>query len=131
MDVDRTVHACAKQGWPAAFPADAPRFATRSPAHREITTIRSGGLVDLIRAVQLRPMLFREGHVGEHIRLRVVHDGGELRNLGADLVGDGAPLQARGFRVRQASPCAKAVAMKAETTRRPLLPACASTFLMK
>ena len=39
-----------------------------------------------------------KGHVGQHVGLRVVHDGGELGDLRADLVGDRAPLYARGFR---------------------------------
>ena len=39
-----------------------------------------------------------KGHVGQHVGLRVVHDGGELGDLRADLVGDRAPLHARGFR---------------------------------
>ena len=43
-------------------------------------------------------MLLGEGHVGQHVGLRVVHDGGELGDLRADLVGDRAPLHARGFR---------------------------------
>jgi len=45
--------------------------------------------LDRIGAVELRPVLLREGHVGEHVRLGVVEDGGELRHLRPDLVGDG------------------------------------------
>lgn len=48
--------------------------------------------LDRIRAVKLCPMLFREGHVGENVRLGIIEDGGELRHLRPDLVGDGAPL---------------------------------------
>lgn len=43
-------------------------------------------------AVQLCPVLLGEGHVGEHVRLGLVHKGGELRDLGAELVGHAAPL---------------------------------------
>ena len=42
--------------------------------------------------MQLHPVLNWEGHVGEHIRLGLVHQRGELRDLGAELVGDAAPL---------------------------------------
>ena len=52
---------------------------------------------------------------------------GELGQLGTQLIGDLAPLRL----AASASSWAKAVAMKAETTRRPLLPACASTLRMK
>jgi hypothetical protein len=63
--------------------------------------------------VQLRPVLRRDAHIGQHVGLGVVHQRGEL---GAGLVGDAAPLLAGGLRVMSR---AKAVAMKAETTRRP------------
>ena len=33
-----------------------------------------------------------KGHVGQHVGLCLINDGGELGNLGADLVGDGPPL---------------------------------------
>lgn len=56
-----------------------------------------------------------------------VHELGELRYFRPDLVGDVAPLGACGLRCV----LAKAVAMKAETTHRPLFPAWASAFLMK
>ncbi len=39
-------------------------------------------------------MLLGEGHVGQHIGLGVVHDGGEFRDLGPDLIGNGTPLNA-------------------------------------
>src|SRR5690606_41855769 len=52
---------------------------------------------DRLRAVKLGPMLLREGHVGEHVGFGVVEDGGKLRHLRSDLVGDGAPLGAGGF----------------------------------
>ena len=43
-------------------------------------------------------MLLGEGHVGEDVLLGLVHQSGELRHLGAELVGDAAPLlfRARG-----------------------------------
>jgi len=42
--------------------------------------------------VQLGAVRCRKGHVGQHVSLRVVHQGCELRHLGAELVGDAAPL---------------------------------------
>jgi hypothetical protein len=72
-------------------------------------------------------MLLGESHVGQHVRLGGVHDRGELGHLGADLISDRAPLRAGGSAVSWA----KAVAMKAETTRRPLFPAWARTLRMK
>lgn len=71
-------------------------------------------------------MLFRECPVGQHVRLGLIHDGGELGQLGPDLVRHGAPLGAGGF-----GSCAKAVAMKAATMQRPDFPAGVGTFLMK
>ena len=53
--------------------------------------------LDRIRAVKLGPMLLRECHVGEHVGLGVVHDGGELRHFWPDLVGDGTPLNPGGL----------------------------------
>lgn len=41
---------------------------------------------------------FRQGHVGENVFFGIIHDGGELGDLRPDLVGDGAPLGACGFR---------------------------------
>ena len=85
---------------------------------------RSSGLV----RVQLGAVLGREAHVGQHVGLGLVHQGGELGDLGPELVGDAAPLGLGGC---SASSWAKAVAMKAETTRRPLLPAWARALRMK
>src|ERR1700736_693002 len=72
-------------------------------------------------------MLRREGHVGEHIGLRLVEEAGKFGQLGRSWSAT--------FRhcavAASASSWAKAVAMKAETTRRPLLPACASALRMK
>ena len=56
---------------------------------------RSSGLV----RVQLGAVLGREGHVGEHVGLGLVHEGGELGHLGPELVGDAAPLGAGGLGV--------------------------------
>jgi len=42
---------------------------------------------DRVGAVQLDAMLPGECHVGQNIALGVVHDGGQLWHLGADLVG--------------------------------------------
>jgi hypothetical protein len=59
--------------------------------------------LDGVRRVQLRAVFLWEGHVGQHVVLvramaLTVHDGGELRHLGSDLVGDGTPLGAGGLR---------------------------------
>ena len=43
--------------------------------------------------MQLGAVLRREAHVGEHIGLGLVHQGGELGHLGPELVGDAAPLR--------------------------------------
>ena len=39
----------------------------------------------------------REGHVGEHVGLGLVQEGGELGQLGAQLIGDPAPLRSGGL----------------------------------
>jgi hypothetical protein len=65
--------------------------------------------------------------VGEHIGRGFVEQGGELGQLETELVGDLVPLGPAAL----ASSCATAVAMKAATTRRPLLTACAMTLRMK
>jgi hypothetical protein len=69
-------------------------------------------------------MLRRERHVGEHVGLGLVEEAGELGQLGTELVGDLPPLRPG----RLGIVLANAVAMKAEMTRRPLLPACASAL---
>ena len=46
--------------------------------------------------MQLGAMCRREVHVGENVVLGLVHEGRELRRLGPELVGDLAPLGARG-----------------------------------
>ena len=81
----------------------------------------------------------RKAHIGEHVGLGFVEQRSQLWHLGADLVGDQVSVIANDKRSRcrhcwlaaLASFCAKAVAMKAEITRRPCLPACARTFLMR
>ena len=45
-----------------------------------------------VRAVELCPMLGWETHVGQHIRLGVVHQRCELGQLRPELIGNGAPL---------------------------------------
>jgi hypothetical protein len=77
--------------------------------------------------MQLRAVFLREGHVGQHVVLGVVHDGRELRSLGPDLVGDGTPRALAASAVSSA----KAVAMKADTTRRPPFPAWARALRRK
>jgi hypothetical protein len=49
-----------------------------------------------IGAMQLGAVLGREAHMGEHVALGLVHQGGELRQLGPQLVGDAAPLDRGG-----------------------------------
>ena len=77
--------------------------------------------------MRLGAILRRERHVGENILLGGVHHSGELGDAGPQLIGDLAPLPLGRFgrllRVR--------VAMKAETTQRPLLPACAMALRAK
>lgn len=70
---------------------------------------------------------FSADHVGENVFFGIIHDGGELGTFGRiwSATARHWALAASGVS------WAKAVAMKAETTRRPLLPACASTLRMK
>ena len=53
---------------------------------------------DRVRAVELGSMFLGEAHIGQDVRFGLVHDGGEFGHLGADLIGNGAPLGAGGFR---------------------------------
>ena len=53
--------------------------------------------LDRIGGIQLGAMLFGERQVGQHVGLGIMHDGGELRYLGADLTGNAAPLGAGSF----------------------------------
>jgi hypothetical protein len=48
--------------------------------------------LDGVGGVQLGAVLGREAHVGEHVGLGLVHQGGQLRDLGPELIGDAAPL---------------------------------------
>src|ERR1700748_2173716 len=54
--------------------------------------------LDRIGGVQLRPMRGGEAHIGEHVGFGFVHQRRELPQLGAQLVGDPAPLRSRGRR---------------------------------
>lgn len=47
--------------------------------------------------MQLGAVLLREGHVGQHVVLGLVHQRRQLRHLWPDLVGHGAPLGAGGL----------------------------------
>jgi hypothetical protein len=53
---------------------------------------RSNGLMEWI-------LILREAHEGEDIGLRLVHERGELRHFRTELIGDLAPLLARGLGV--------------------------------
>ena len=46
--------------------------------------------------MQLGAMLGGESHVGEHVGLGFIQEGGELGQLGSQLIGDLAPLSAGG-----------------------------------
>jgi hypothetical protein len=65
-----------------------------------------------------------EAHEGENIGFGLIHQGGKLGDLGPELIGLLTPLGAGHFDILRA----KAVAMKAATTRRPCLPAWAKTL---
>lgn len=76
--------------------------------------------------MKFRAVLGGEGHIGKHVLFRRVHERGQLRKFGPHLVDHETPL---GFRCGVSwSGWAKAVAMKAETTRRLLLPAWAKAL---
>ena len=53
--------------------------------------------LDRFSQVHLGAMRGWKGHVGEHIGLGLVHERGELRQLGVQLIGDPAPLCAGRF----------------------------------
>jgi hypothetical protein len=55
--------------------------------------------LDGIRAVQLGPVRGRECHIGQDILLGGVHQGGQFRHFGAELVSDAPPLGMRRGRV--------------------------------
>lgn len=75
------------------LPADTPRFATRSNALVKNSRSPQKSLFDLIRAVQLRPVLLGKGHVGEDVFFRPVHQSGEFWQLRAHLIRDLTPLR--------------------------------------
>ena len=54
--------------------------------------------LDGVGAVQLGAMLFRERHVGQHVGLGLIPDGGKFRYLVADLIDHSPPLGAGRFR---------------------------------
>src|ERR1700677_3192177 len=80
---------------------------------------------DRICAVKLGSMFLGEAHVGQDVVFGLVHDGSEFGHLGADLIGNGAPLSAGGLRRFLGEGGANE---GRETTRRPLLPAWASAL---
>jgi hypothetical protein len=86
----------------------------------------AGEPFEAVGGVQFRPMVGGKAHIGEHVGLSLVHEGGQFGQLGPELVGDPdhGPLAA------SALSCAKAAAMKAETTRWLLLPAWARALRM-
>jgi hypothetical protein len=77
----------------------------------------AGEPFEAVGGVQFRPMVGGKAHIGEHVGLSLVHEGGQFGQLGPELVGDPdhSPLAA------SALSCAKAVAMKAETTSPDLI----------
>ena len=46
--------------------------------------------------MQLGPVRRREVHIGQHVILGLVHEGGELVAVGPQLIGDLAPLRLGG-----------------------------------
>jgi len=84
--------------------------------------------LERVRGLKLRAALRWKGRLGEHVRLRLVHEFGQFRHLRPELVGDATP---HFWLAAPTSSRAKAVATKAEITRRPLLPAWASALRMK
>ena len=50
-----------------------------------------------IGRVDLRPVVFGEAHKSQHVGFGLVHQGGQLGDLGSDLIGDLTPLAPRGF----------------------------------
>src|SRR5215469_3233031 len=82
---------------------------------------------DRVCRVQLGPSRRRKCHIGQHVALGVVHELGEFLDSRARLVGDLPPLDPGGLGIV----LGEGGADKAETTRRPCLPAWASTLRMK
>ena len=98
--------------------------------------------LDRIGRVQLGAVLSREGHVGQHVGFGLVDE--RPGGLSSDPWKGRGQQTAEGWLAAAASFCANAVAHpmaagchgdpgadEADTTRRPLLPACASTLRMK
>jgi hypothetical protein len=77
--------------------------------------------------VQLGAVRRWKGHVGEHVRLGLIHERGELRQLGAQLVGDPAPLCARRFGIV----LREGRGDESRDDAPACLPACANTLRMK
>ncbi len=53
--------------------------------------------IERVGGVGFDSVLLGEGHVGEHIGFGLVHQGGQFRHFGAELIGDLAPLGLGGF----------------------------------
>jgi hypothetical protein len=51
--------------------------------------------LDGVGRVELSAVCGGKGYVGQDVLLGAFHEGGKLRDLGAELVGDGAPLGMR------------------------------------
>jgi hypothetical protein len=81
--------------------------------------------------MDFRAVLAWENHVGQDVRLSGIHQGGEPWHLGAELVGDVAPLGRHWAWAAGASSWAKAVPTQAETMRRWVFPAWALALRMK
>ena len=100
--------------------------ASRTPGRADGTAARSR-LVQRIRAVDLGAVLGREVHVGQHVGLGVIHQGGELGHPRAHW----SATSRHCLRAASASSWAKAVPIQAETMRRCVLPAWAMALRMK
>jgi hypothetical protein len=83
--------------------------------------------LDGVGRVQLWAVRGGRGHVGEDVGCNLIHERSEPRHPRSQLVGHW-----RHWVLAAPAPSwAKAVPMKAVMTRRPCLPACASTLRMK
>src|SRR5436190_24087375 len=80
-----------------------------------------------IGGVDFGSVIFGEAHKGEDIGFGLIHQRCQFGNLRSELIGNLGHCR----RAISASSWAKAVAMKAATTRRPCLPAWARTLRMK
>lgn len=52
--------------------------------------------LDRVRRVDLHPVLLREGHIGQHVCLCLVHKSSDLWNIGSELVRDPGTLSLGG-----------------------------------